>query len=74
VFTVRDNSGRASVVAAVFRRNTRLRHWGPETVSSGAYHVTWRAPARRRLLSFCVQAQDAAGNQSKESCARVKVT
>jgi hypothetical protein len=69
-----DNSGKASVVAGVFRRGRRLRQWGPEILDSGAWAVRWKAPARRQRLSFCVLAQDAADNKSKQSCAVIKVT
>ena len=72
-FTMTDDSGRASVVAAVIRGNRRLRQWGPETLENGAWAVRWKAPGRRGRLSFCVLARDAAGNQSKQSCAAVKV-
>ena len=73
-FTMSDNSGAASVAAGLFRRNKVLRRWGPERLESGAWAVRWKAPARRQRLSFCVIAQDAAGNRSKQSCAAVKVT
>ena len=69
-----DNSGKASLVAGVFRKSKRLRQWGPETHDNGSYSVRWTAPSTPQLLSFCVLAQDAAGNQSKRSCAGIKVT
>jgi len=73
-FTVTDNSGSASVVAAVFRGNKKVKQWGPETLDSGPYFVGWAAPSKRQHLSFCVQAEDAAGNVSKQSCAGINVT
>jgi hypothetical protein len=73
-FTMSDNSGGASVVAAVLRGKKKLRQWGPEALDSGPYYVNWAAPARAQRLSFCVLAKDAAGNQSKQSCAGIKVT
>ena len=73
-FTIADDSGSASVVAAVFRGNKKLKLWGPEALENGPYYVKWSAPSKPQQLSFCVQAKDAAGNQSKQSCAAIKVT
>ena len=73
-FTMTDDSGSASVVATVFRGNKKLKLWGRDALENGPYYVKWRAPSKAQQLSFCVQAKDAAGNQSKQSCAAVKVT
>ncbi len=73
-FTMSDNSGSAAVTAAVFRNNTRLKKWGPETLENGPYYVSWQAPSRAQRLSFCVLAKDATGNLSKQSCAAITVS
>ncbi len=73
-FTVSDDSGSASLVAGLFRKGKRLRQWGQDALDNGAYFVRWTAPSKAQRLSFCVLAQDAAGNQSKQSCADIKVT
>jgi hypothetical protein len=73
-FVLTDRSGQATVVASVFRRKTRLKKWGPETLDSGSHFYRWRAPAKPQRLLFCVRAKDAAGNQSKQSCASLTVT
>jgi hypothetical protein len=73
-FDVSDNSSKSTVTAGVYRRNTRLRRFGPEELSNGGYYVKWRAPAKPQRLSFCVSARDAAGNQSPQSCAAIRVT
>ena len=73
-FRISDDSGRAFIAATVFRKNTKLRQWGPAAQSNGAYFLYWRSPARRQRLRFCVVAQDAAGNAARQSCATLKVT
>jgi hypothetical protein len=73
-FDVSDDSGKTSVTLAVFRGQKQLRKWGPESVSNGAYYVSWKAPAVAQALDFCAAAQDATGNQSGTVCARLKVT
>ena len=47
---------------------------GRDALDNGAYFVRWTAPSKAQRLSFCVLAQDAAGNQSKQSCAGITVT
>jgi hypothetical protein len=73
-FTVSDNSGSVSVVSGLFRKGKRVRQWGPDALDNGPYFVRWTAPTKAQRLSFCVLAQDAAGNQSEQSCAGIKVT
>jgi hypothetical protein len=73
-FDVSDNRGKVSVQLALFRGQTQLRKWGPESISNGAYYVSWKAPAVAQALDFCVAAQDLSGNQSGTVCAKVKVT
>jgi hypothetical protein len=72
-FTVSDDSGRASVVAGIFRKSKRLRKWGPDMLDSGAYYVNWTAPAKAQKLSFCLTAVDGSGNSSGKKCAVVSV-
>ena len=73
-FRVSDDSGSSAVVAGVFRKSAKLVQFGPETLDNGSYHVEWRAPSKKQRLTFCVLAQDAAGNQSKQICAAIRVT
>ncbi len=73
-FDVADNSGKATVTAALFRSGRIVKSFGAEEVTNGGYYVNWRALGPRQTLSFCVLAQDAAGNKSKQSCAAVRVT
>jgi hypothetical protein len=45
-----------------------------DVVAGRAYTVPWRTPKRQRgLLSFCVRSVTAAGRQSAESCATVRL-
>jgi hypothetical protein len=73
-FNVSDDSGKASIVAAVFRGQKQIREWGPEELESGSYFLTWKAPAKAQVLNFCLAAQDASGNESQTSCASLRVT
>jgi len=73
-FSVSDDGGSSSVVVTVYRKSARLKRWGPDDVENGGYYVIWTAPGTKQRLSFCVLAQDASGNESKESCAKVTVT
>ncbi len=73
-FRIKDNSGRATVLAGVFRGTKRLKKFPSQELANGKWFFPWRAPSKPATLSFCVQATDAAGNTSKVSCAPLAVT
>jgi hypothetical protein len=52
--------------------STRVAKAKPKRTSS----VTWKVPAdlAEKNLRFCVLAQDPTGNQSKTSCAALKIS
>ena len=47
----------------------RITDLGTEELKNGDYYDSWKAPRKRQLLSYCVTAEDASGNQSPRSCA-----
>jgi hypothetical protein len=75
-----DDSGRAKVEIQVQnQRNLAVAHFHVplRTVAQGAwYFVVWRVPRSlsHRVLAFCAQAEDMAGNRSHRSCAKLTVT
>ena len=73
-FEFSDDSGKATVTSGVYRGTKRITDLGAEELKSGAYYDTWKAPRKRQLLSYCVAAEDASGNQSPRSCAAIRVT
>ena len=72
-FDLNDDSGKATVAAAIFRGRTRIKNLGSIAVENGRHTVKWRASASPSVLRFCVTAADEAGNRSKASCASVRV-
>jgi hypothetical protein len=73
-FEVSDNSGKAVVEGGVYKGTKKLQGFVSNEVASGHYFVSWRAPAKAQKLSFCVLGKDAAGNESDQACAQIKVT
>ncbi len=76
-YTVSDNSGKTSDTIVVYRRGTVLAKGttklGP-AVKGKMYSIGWKAPADvSPPLRFCVQSEDAAGNESKVSCASIRL-
>ncbi len=72
-FRVSDNSGSATVSGGIYRAGNQLKGFAPKTFRSGRYRYNWRAGSRVEHLSFCLLAQDAAGNRSTRRCAVVSV-
>jgi hypothetical protein len=78
-YQVWDDSGRAKVAIQIQnQRNVAVArlHVPVRTVAQGAwYFVVWRVPhsLSHRVLAFCVQASDVAGNRSHRSCAKLTV-
>lgn len=73
-FTTADNSGRTSERIAVLRPNgSRLRTISTPLGADGAGAVSFRAPTVAGLYRWCLVATDAKGNESAESCARLRV-
>ena len=78
-FTVYDASGKSREIVRVYGPSYLLF----ATISKGfgkakpkqTVAVTWKVPAdlQTTKLQFCVLAQDAAGNQSRTSCAPLKI-
>lgn len=78
-YTVRDDSGRSREEVRVYGAKLALLAVlrSPMEASNGSLDsVRWRVPKklRAKTLRFCVVAIDPAGNQSKASCAALKVT
>ena len=73
-FELSDDSGKATVTSGVYRGTNRITDLGSEELKNGAYYDSWKAPRKRQLLSYCVTAEDASGNQSRRSCADIRVT
>jgi hypothetical protein len=73
-FDLADNSGKASMLMAVFRGQKQIKKWGPEELANGNYYVSWKAPSKPQVLDFCVAAKDASGNNSPTACATLRVT
>jgi hypothetical protein len=77
-YRVHDESGGTRERIRVFRAGhvvAVLRTSLAETVPGFVYWATWRAPARLRgPLRFCVTAWDPAGNASRPSCARLRLS
>ena len=79
-YQVWDDSGRARVEIEIQNaRNVAVArlHVPLRTVAQGAwYFVVWRAPQAlaHKVLAYCLQATDFAGNRSQRSCAKVTVT
>jgi hypothetical protein len=79
-YTVYDASGKSREIVRVYGPayllyatiTTRLARAKPKRTAS----VIWKVPADlgTTKLQFCVLAQDPTGNQSKTSCARLKIT
>ena len=79
-FTVYDASGKAREIVRVYDQalllfatiTTKLQKAKPKQKTS----VTWKVPSdlQETNLRFCVLALDAAGNQSKTSCAPLKIS
>jgi hypothetical protein len=79
-YTVYDASGKAREIVRVYGPAyllfasipTKLGKAKPKHSTS----VTWKVPAdlTEKSLRFCVLAQDATGNQSKTSCAALKIS
>jgi hypothetical protein len=76
-YSVADNSGSAAVVLRVLARTRVLAlvRRRAEAATGQPTAAAWRVPRRlrRRTVRFCVQAADAAGNRSRQSCARLRV-
>ena len=60
-------------LATLYRGNRVIRTWRTPMRLGGWRTVGWRAPRKRRILNFCVQAWDQQGNPSTVVCARVRV-
>jgi len=73
-FTLRDNSGSAQVIGGVYRGSKPVKRFPSQELANGTWFFTWRAPATRGALAFCLAAVDAAGNESNVACAPVRVT
>jgi hypothetical protein len=75
-FRVSDNSGVASVALGVYEGKaevwSKVYRSAQADAPSPVFFATWR-PSRVGRYSFCVLAQDAAGNHSRASCATVTV-
>ena len=79
-FTVYDASGKAREIIRVYDQSlllfatitTKLQKAKPKQRT----FVTWKVPSdlQETKLRFCVLALDAAGNQSKTSCAALKIS
>jgi hypothetical protein len=79
-YTVYDASGKSREIVRVYGPayllfatiSTRFAKAKPKRTAS----VTWKVPAdlATTQLQFCVLAQDPTGNQSKPSCAKLKIT
>ena len=79
-YTVYDGSGKSREIVRVYGPafllftsiSTRVATAKPKRTSS----VTWKVPAdlTEKSLRFCVLAQDPTGNQSKTSCAALKIS
>lgn len=78
-YRVTDDSGKSREWANVYRGKTQLATVRSplDSAEPGVlyYFLNWKVPKTlpRGLYSFCVRAADAAGNQSKASCAGVRV-
>jgi hypothetical protein len=68
-FTVKDNSGWTLVTGQIGAKKFRSQE-----LANGTYFFKWRAPSRFGALSFCLTAIDSAGNTSKRTCGRIRVT
>jgi hypothetical protein len=78
-YTVYDDSGRSREEVRVYGAKLALLAVlrSPMEASNGSVDsVRWRVPKklRAKALRFCVVAIDAAGNQSRASCAALKIT
>jgi hypothetical protein len=78
-YTVYDDSGRSREEVRVYGVKLALLAVlrSPMEASNGSVDsVRWRVPKKLRAIAlrFCVVAIDAAGNQSRASCAALKVT
>jgi hypothetical protein len=79
-YQVWDDSGRAKVEIQILNaRNVAVAryHVPPRAVTQGVwYFAVWRAPRAfaHRVLAYCVQAIDAAGNHSQRPCAKLTIT
>ena len=79
-YTVYDGSGKSREIVRVYGPafllftsiSTRVAKAKPKRSSA----VTWKVPAdlSQKSLRFCVLAQDPTGNQSKTSCAALKIS
>lgn len=79
-YTVFDASGRAREIVRVYGPAFLLFASIPTKLAKAkpkrAVAVTWKVPAdlTEKSLRFCVLAQDSTGNQSKTSCAALKIS
>jgi hypothetical protein len=75
-FTASDDSGKASIAAAIFRGNKQplvKRTWLQAVQAGATYRFSWTPPTAG-TYKFCVFAKDLAGNASNPSCATVSVS
>jgi hypothetical protein len=75
-YSVTDNKGQTSETVTVFRPNgkrlrTIMTELGPAT--GGIESVPFRAPRQAGNYRFCVVAGDTKGNESAQSCARLRL-
>jgi Subtilase family len=78
-YRVFDNTGTTRELVTVRRRAKVVRRFrtrfGPTGARGRVYFVRWRAPRRGAgPWRFCVRAWDRTGNQSRLSCARIRLS
>jgi hypothetical protein len=73
-FTTADNSGETRERVTIFRPNgKRLKQLATPLGPDGSGSVSLRTPKQAGVYRWCVVAEDAKGNESEESCARLRV-
>jgi hypothetical protein len=73
-FTTADNSGETKELVTIFRPNgKRLKQLETALGPDGSGSVSFRTPRQAGTYRWCVVAEDAKGNESEESCARLRV-
>lgn len=80
-YRVSDDSGSARVSVTVYRGRRALARIRRSHTAAGNrkvlfYYVTWRVPGKlaKRPLRFCVAATDPSGNNTRPSCALLRIS